>query len=143
MKTIVVGVDGSEGSKHALEFALQEAKIRDAKVRAVAAWYEPTIVYAGGYVAPLPSEEALVRGAQKVLDETLEAVNGAKDAVEIDTVVRHGQPAKVLCDEAVDADLLVVGSRGYGGFHGLLVGSVSQQCAQHAHCPVTIVPKEH
>jgi nucleotide-binding universal stress UspA family protein len=54
-------------------------------------------------------------------------------------VVREGQPARVLLDEARDADLLVVGSRGLGGFRGLLLGSVSQQCAHHAACPLVIV----
>jgi nucleotide-binding universal stress UspA family protein len=141
MSTIVVGVDGSEGARHALEYALDEAELRGANVRVVTAWHAPTMVYAGGYVVPVPSEEEWERGARKVLDQTVEAVNGAKEHVDITPVVREGQPADVLCEESKDAELLVVGSRGLGGFHELLVGSVSHQCAQHAHCPVTIVPK--
>jgi len=141
MNTIVVGVDGSEGAQHALEFALAEAKLRHAGVRAVMSWAEPTMVYAGGFVPPLPPDSEYEAGARKVLDEALATANGAKDGVAVERIVRKGQAAQVLCDESKDADLLVVGSRGYGGFHGLLVGSVSQQCASHAPCPVTIVPK--
>ena len=141
MSTIVVGVDGSEGAQQALEYALDEAKLRAARVRVVSAWHAPTMVYAGGYVVPLPSDQEWAHGAQQILDKALEAANGAKADVDVTTVVREGQPAEVLCEESKGADLLVVGSRGLGGFHELLVGSVSHQCAQHAPCPVTIVPK--
>ena len=108
MKTIVVGIDGSAGSVRALEFALAEARLRGASVKAVEVWHVPAAVYSGGGLAP---------------------------------VVREGQPADVLCAEAGGAKLLVVGSRGLGGFRGLLLGSVGQQCAHHARCPVVIVPK--
>jgi nucleotide-binding universal stress UspA family protein len=78
-------------------------------------------------------------GASTALDAALAALGEQADGVEIDRVVRMGQPALVLVEEARGADLLVVGSRGHGGFAGLLLGSVSHQCALHASCPVVIV----
>jgi nucleotide-binding universal stress UspA family protein len=141
MSSIVVGVDGSEGSRLALRFALAEARLRGARVRAVAVWHIPALVYEGGFAAPdtrLLDELATETG--ETLDRTVvEAAEHASD-VTVETIVREGQPATVLLDEAADADLLVVGSRGLGGFRGLLLGSVGQQCAHHAPCPVVIVP---
>jgi nucleotide-binding universal stress UspA family protein len=67
---------------------------------------------------------------------------GSAEGVEIDRVVRQGQPAAILVEEAANADLLVAGSGGLGGFRGLLLGSVSQQCAEHASCPVVILRAE-
>jgi nucleotide-binding universal stress UspA family protein len=75
-----------------------------------------------------------------VLDKSLEEAGADESGVEVTTVVRQGQAADAICEEAEGADLLVVGSRGYGGFRGLLLGSVSQQCAHFAPCPVLIVP---
>jgi len=141
MSRIVVGVDGSEGAQQALEFALREAKLRRAGLRVVMSWQEPATLYAGGFVVPKPVDEEFERGVHDALDRVLAAANGAKEGVYVDAVVRKGQAAKVLVDESRFADLLVVGSRGLGGFRGLLVGSVSQACAHHAHCPVAIVPK--
>jgi nucleotide-binding universal stress UspA family protein len=74
-----------------------------------------------------------------VLQEAVERVRSDHPSVEVETTVVEGQPARVLVDMSADADLLVVGSRGLGGFSGLLLGSVSQQCVHHAHCPVTVV----
>ena len=74
------------------------------------------------------------------LERALEEADGRAAGVEVETVVREGAPAGVLLEEAQDAELLVVGSRGLGGFRGLLLGSVGQQCAHHAPCPVVIVP---
>jgi nucleotide-binding universal stress UspA family protein len=141
MPTIVVGIDGSDGAQEALEFALREAKLRGADLHAVAAWHSTMMAYPGGYVPPIPSTAEWTRMTKKTLDDALDSCNGAKAGVKVARIVREGQAANVLVDESEDADLLVVGSRGLGGFRGLLVGSVSQQCAHHAHCPVAIVPK--
>ena len=78
--------------------------------------------------------------AQAALDRTLAGAGVAAVRRDGDAVLLEGQPADVLCAEAEDADLLVVGSRGLGGFRGLLLGSVSQQCVHHAPCPVVVVP---
>jgi nucleotide-binding universal stress UspA family protein len=137
--TIVVGIDGSDGSTRALEFALEEARIRSAEVKAVAAWHVPATVYNTGWVVSVdPTDfEKIAKGA---LDKSLEKARTAGSGVSVTPLVREGQPADVLVAEARGADLLVVGSRGLGGFKGLLLGSVSQQCSHHAPCPVAIVP---
>ena len=141
MSEIVVGVDGSQSAQAALRFALDEARRRGAVVRAVAAWHVPGTAYEGAFGPPEPgSVDDLEPHAREALEQAL--VAAAEDAVGVDveSVVKEGAPARVLIEEACDADLLVVGSRGLGGFRGLLLGSVSQQCAHHAPCPVVIVP---
>lgn len=141
MGTIVVGVDGSEESKEALRFALDEARLRQANLRIVHAWR----FYAGGLGGELiwpPSREAegeIGREQEEWLDGLVRDVVAEAADVEIAQSVVEGVPAPVLLQAAQDAELLVVGSRGHGGFAGLLLGSVSQQCAQHAPCPVVIV----
>jgi nucleotide-binding universal stress UspA family protein len=77
--------------------------------------------------------------AKSIVENALAAVNGDGDSVEIERVVEEGHAAKVLLDAAADADLLVVGCRGHGGFAELLLGSVSHECTRHAHCPVLVV----
>ena len=139
MQTIVVGVDGSEGSVRALRFAVEEARLRGASIRAVGVWYIPTGAYAGGF-GGIPDVEAFEQGARTRLEQALAQLGDAAADVEIEQVVDEGQPADVLVERARGAALLVVGSRGLGGFRGLLLGSVGQQCAQHATCPVAIVP---
>ena len=138
--TIVVGVDGSEGSVRALEFALEEARVRGAEVKAVSAWHVPASVYDTGWVPVAVDPADFEEMARSSLDKTLEQAGAAKSGVSVTPILRNGQPADVLVAEARGAELLVVGSRGLGGFKGLLLGSVSQQCAHHATCPVAIVP---
>jgi nucleotide-binding universal stress UspA family protein len=132
--TIVVGVDGSEGSRRALRWAVEEARVRGARVRAVLAWTyldQPT----GGFDAAYGEPDA-----RALLDEVLgEGVRDGAD-VDVERVVVCDLPARALLDAARGADLLVVGSRGIGGFKGLLLGSVGQQVAQHARCPIVVVP---
>jgi len=136
MSHIVVGVDGSEGSTPALRFAVEEAALRGDSVRAVCVWQLPVALYGGPAYAAIEPEvysETSRDAARQQIDEVV----GAKAEVEL--VVREGGAANVLVEESEDAAMLVVGSRGHGGFAGLLLGSVSQQCASHARCPVTIV----
>jgi nucleotide-binding universal stress UspA family protein len=137
---IVVGVDGSESAKAALRFALEEAQIRSLDVRAVAAWHIPAPAYGGAFDPGLADE--LEEAARATLERVLTEAGAEAAGVHVELVVREGAPARVLLDAADDANLLVVGSRGLGGFRGLLLGSVSQQCSQHAPCPVVIVPHE-
>ena len=141
MSSIVVGVDGSPGARAALRFAVREAALRGAALRVVGAWHLPVAAYAGGYGPGDPDLGAeLAQNAQHDLDQALAEVDAG--AVPVETIVREGIPARVLLEEAQEAELLVVGSRGLGGFRGLLLGSVSQQCAHHAPCPLAIVPTE-
>jgi nucleotide-binding universal stress UspA family protein len=136
---IVVGVDGSKCSHSALRFALAEARIRKAKLRVVVVWHVPLAAYGAGWAPPPPRlTEDSEAAANEVLDEALRLAKEG-DGVEIEPLVREGQPADVLVEASTDAEMLVVGSRGRGGFRELLLGSVSQQCAHHARCPVTIV----
>lgn len=139
MSFVVVGLDGSPCSKHALRFAAEEARLRGAQLRAVCAWQVPVGVYMGSNMIPTldPAEfSAFVRdAAQKEIHEVL----GSPPEFPVDLRLREGNAARVLLEESRDAAMLVVGSRGHGGFAGLLLGSVSQQCAAHSRCPVTIV----
>lgn len=139
-KTVVVGIDGSEGSRNALTFALEEARIRGADVKAVAAWHVPASAYDTGWVPASVDPGDFEKIARSALETTLVESHAAESGVSVTPIVREGQAADVLVAEARGADLLVVGSRGLGGFKGLLLGSVGQQCAHHASCPVAIVP---
>ncbi|MFD8705112.1 universal stress protein [Kitasatospora sp. NPDC059648] len=136
---IVVGVDGSEQSRRALRWAVRQAKLTGAAVRAVIAW-EPPFSGWGGSV-PVAEEGGLGDIARKVLLESIEKAVGSEPPVEITPRVEEGTAAQALLKAAAEDDvaLLVVGSRGLGGFTGALLGSVSQHCVQHAPCPVVIV----
>jgi len=140
MSTIVVGVDGSPGSVRALKFALDEARVRGDDVTAVAAWHLPAAVYESAWAPVAVDPQDFEKVAQAALDRSLDEAGAAETGVSVTRLVREGQAADVLVAEAREADLLVVGSRGLGGFKGLLLGSVSQQCVHHAGCPVVIVP---
>jgi nucleotide-binding universal stress UspA family protein len=138
MATIVVGIDGSPASAKALRWAAEEARLRDATVRAVYAWSFP---FQSGEIAHLAAQavlDALQQDAEQSAQTAVREALGA-DADTVERVVEEASPVQALTTAARDADLLVVGSRGRGGFTGLLLGSVSTQCAQHAPCPVVII----
>jgi nucleotide-binding universal stress UspA family protein len=141
MQRLVVGVDGSEHARRALEWALEEARLRDARLDVVYAWEPPLVVgfgtLAGGRTEP--EGTSYENAARSLLDETVAAIR-TEDRPAIEKTVVHGSAARALLEAAKGADLIVVGSRGRGGFAGLLLGSVSQQVVQHAPCPVVIVP---
>ena len=124
MGALVVGVDVSDESRRALEWALTEARTRGASVRVVHAY----------------AEEASRGEAELIVNA--EVANCDAAGVQVVQEVVAGPPVRVLLEAARDADLLVVGSRGRHGFPGLLLGSVSQQVANHAACPVVIVPTQ-
>jgi nucleotide-binding universal stress UspA family protein len=141
---IVVGIDGSPGSKTALQWALTQAKLVGATVEAVATWQDPAMNgYSLGW-APEPYDgESLARLTQKTLDGTLdEVLSQYQQPVEVSTRVAEGHPAQILPEVAIGAQMLVVGTRGHGTFAGILLGSVSQHCVQHATCPVVVVPSD-
>ena len=136
---IVVGVDGSESSRAALAWAVRQAALTGATVDAVHAWHIPvTYGYGYGYAMVLPVPD-LEKFAGRVIDKAVAEVADLASGVEIRAVTVEGNPARALLDAAKDADLLVVGSRGHGGFTEALLGSVSQHCVHHADCPVVVI----
>jgi nucleotide-binding universal stress UspA family protein len=141
MKIITVGMDGSEGATAALRWAASEARLRGAGLRLVHAWSIPTMAYS--LVPPMSFEDDLGRAAADALDKWLAESGAELEGLEVERRTGEGNAAKVLTDAAADGELLVVGSRGLGGFGELLLGSVSHQCAQLASCPVVIVRARH
>ena len=139
MNTIVVGVDGSEESVEALRFALGEAARSHAAVKAVTAWQVRPAAYGSGWSVTVDAKSYQTE-ARKELEHTLDAAGAATAGVEVESSIVEGQPAEVLCRAARDADMLVVGSRGFNAVHGLVSGSVGQACMRHASCPVVIMP---
>jgi nucleotide-binding universal stress UspA family protein len=138
-KTIVVGVDGSPGSRAALTWAAGEAAEHGADLVVVNAW-EHTLLPPAGSVSV--SERFVPDPSQRTADDLLKVIKeelGEEPSVLVQPRVKQGRPAKVLIDESADADLLVVGQRGHGGFAGLVLGSVSHHVVSYAQCPVTVV----
>ncbi len=134
---IVVGFDGSDHSRRALEWAVAEASLRGAALCVLYAWLiVPIAVPDLDYSA---DEDELQRRAEEFLADAVSASVPSDGRVEVELRVVNGRPAEALLEAAADAALLVVGSRGLGGFAGLLLGSVSSQCAHHAPCPVVVV----
>lgn len=141
--TVVVGVDGSPEARAALEFALQEAARRGARLQVVAAAQLPEYwAMAYGLVAPPPIAEIVggVRDAvRKLVDDVVAAAPGPVGTVPVTVDARAGAPADVLLDAADGADVLVLGHRGRGALRSAVLGSVGLRCVLHAPCPVTIV----
>lgn len=139
---VVVGVDGSPASRAALAFAVETAAQRRAPLRAVRVWQVPSLWGSGQHHAPGAHEGDLERAEQTLLDADLAStLAAAGDAAAVDGrgVVVQGHPVEALLRAAAGADLLVVGSRGSGGFRGLLLGSVSRAVLHHARRPVAVV----
>src|SRR5262245_44667025 len=136
VEAVVVGVDGSEGSKAALRWAECEARLRNAKLRVVHAWQFPYFGDFAGMAASSGTLDELEKAARDLLDHSIEdaglATSGSNN---VEPILAQGDAASILLEAAAEANLLVVGSRGRGGFTGLILGSVSQQCAHYAHCP--------
>jgi nucleotide-binding universal stress UspA family protein len=155
VSTIVVGIDGSPGSDAALRWALAEARLRGSTVRILHAYHPVQVglgeaqlgatglgapaVYAADDLERLRSTAA--REAQGVIDGALQRTGpDAVSGIEVKQETVEGAATQTLIEAGRSADLLVLGSRGRGGFLGLLLGSVSQQCAHHPPCPVVILP---
>jgi len=144
MSGIIVGVDGSGHSQRALEWAMREAAIRQVPLtvltvnEAVRGYYSSMAVYAD---EPVRTEDAR-KLAQAETDEVLASLDEPRPA-SVTVKAVHGFPVEELINAGKDADMIVVGSRGAGGFTRLMMGSVADQVAQHAHCPVLIVPPEN
>jgi nucleotide-binding universal stress UspA family protein len=137
---IVVGVDGSESSKQALRWAQFIARAAASTLEAVAAW-QPYTAYGwmGVGYAGMPSDWNPAQDAEKALTATIDDVFGEQRPAGLQLTVREGNAAAVLLGASVGARMLIVGSRGHGGFAGLLLGSVSAACTEHATCPVLVL----
>jgi nucleotide-binding universal stress UspA family protein len=135
---VVVGVDGSDCSQDALRFAVEEARMRGASLRVVSAWSTPTNLYASGY-SPSIDADTFRKAAEATAAGAVERAREIAPDLAVDAETPEEHPVTALLTAAEHADLLVVGSRGRGGFARLLLGSVSTQLGQHARCPVTIV----
>ena len=141
MSGIIVGVDGSGHSQRALEWAMREAAIRHTPLTVLTV-HEAVRAYSGG-VATYPDDPArtdeAAKAAQAEADQVLAGLDGAHpDSVTVKGI--HGFPVEELIKASESADLIVLGSRGAGGFGRLLMGSTAAQVTHHAHCPVVIVP---
>lgn len=132
---IAVGVDGSDESRFALEWAVTEARLRHGQVRAVTAWEYPPVT--AGMEAMIWDPAVFEPVARRRQTDTLKRVD--TEGVNVTGDVVQGPTVTVLLNASRDTDLLVVGSRGHGGFTGLLLGSVSTQVLHHATCPVLVV----
>ncbi len=137
---IVVGVDGSPSSKAALGWAVRQAELTGATVEAVTAWRYPVMINRAAWVLSTVEDTAELESlfATELASDIAAVVNSASQ-IKVSATVRMGLAAEVLLKAADGADLLVVGSRGHGGFTGALLGSVSQHCVHHARCPIVIV----
>ena len=145
MGRIVVGTDGSKSACAAVAWAAREARLRNAELHVIHAWTPGLAAYPSPWYTPSDvGVEASFEASQTIAGRICEAAREqaaaaapgsrrAREAIE-------GGSTKVLLDQAADADLLVVGARGHGGFIGLVLGSVSDQCTRHAHIPVVVVP---
>jgi nucleotide-binding universal stress UspA family protein len=140
---IVAAVDGSASSVEALRWAVRQAGLTGGTVDAVIAWEYPAAVCGYGWAPVAMLDGTDYEGiASKALADAISQVVDPGSKVPVRRVVVEGRPAEVLLDAAKSADLLVVGSRGHGGFADALLGSVSQYCTHHAHCPVVVIRRK-
>ncbi len=133
---VVVGVDGSPASKDALRWAADYARLTRTPLLAISAWHWPVTMVVS---LPAPVDFDPTADAQRALDAILAEVLGDDPGFPVTTRVVGGAAAEALIAASHGARLLVVGSRGHGGFAGLLLGSVSEQCTHYAACPVVVV----
>jgi len=143
MPGIIVGVDGSGHSQRALEWAMKEAAVRRLPL-SVLTVHQAIVGYFGGVVTS-PQDPELTEQAEAAVkaevDRALAGLDGAHpESVKVRAV--HGFPVEELVNASKEADMVVLGSRGAGGFTRLMLGSTAGQVVQHAHCPITIVPPE-
>jgi len=137
---VVVGDDGSDGARAAIAFALEEAARRGTTLHVLRAWSITSAVRpadaAPGHVPSLPEFERATLAAEQ---ERVAHLRGQAPGTAVEVHVVHGAPAEQLVEASQTCDLVVVGSRGRGGFASLVLGSVAMQCVAHAGCPVTVV----
>jgi nucleotide-binding universal stress UspA family protein len=132
---IVVGYDGSPDSVHALEWAAREAETNGAHLELIATWQWPS----GLGWSVIPNGYNPADDGATTLDAAVENFHVSHPNVTVSVRIIEGSAATTLVDASRRADLVVVGTRGHGELAGLLIGSVSQYCAAHAHCPVVVI----
>jgi nucleotide-binding universal stress UspA family protein len=139
MSQIVVGVDGSEHSVDALRWAAEEARLRGATLKVVASFATP--IMSTGYEVAAPDPSDLAAASNTMLGAAIDTIReeGVLDGIDVVTEALEGHAGEQLIRLSADADLLVVGARGHGGFLGLLMGSVTTYVVNHAVCPVVVV----
>lgn len=139
MAEIVVGVDGSEHSVDALRWAATEAQLRGDTLKVVASFATP--IMSTGYEVAAPDPSDLAAASNTMLGAAIDTIReeGLLDGVDLVTEALEGHAGEQLIRLSEDADLLVVGARGHGGFLGLLMGSVTTYVVNHALCPVVVV----
>jgi nucleotide-binding universal stress UspA family protein len=138
-RRIVVGVDGSPSSSAALAWAVRQAGLTGACVEAVIAWHAPAMSGAAPFGPGVLDDWDYGAWAANALTGVIKQTVDPDGPVRVSATVREGNTAQVLLEAANGADLLVVGSRGHGGFAEAMLGSVGQACVHHAQCPVVIV----
>jgi len=143
MPGIIVGIDGSAHSRRALEWAISEAAFRHAPLTVLTV-HQAVVGYGGGPVS-YPGDRDLTAQAREVAQKETNDIldqfdEGSRPSVTVEAI--SGLPAEELLRASADADMIVVGSRGTGGFSRLLMGSVSSQVTHHAHCPIVIIPTD-
>ncbi|GIF16366.1 universal stress protein [Actinoplanes teichomyceticus] len=130
-------MDGSPSAKRALRWAATQARLTGARLNVITTWDIP-LYY--GWAPAVPYDEEMAETAGKMLSTAVREILGDQPPdVDVVETVLPGHPAQVLIDASARAALLVLGCRGHGAFAGALIGSVSQQCVQHARCPVVVV----
>jgi nucleotide-binding universal stress UspA family protein len=143
MSGILVGVDGSGHSQRALEWAMREAAIRHVSLTVLTV--HPAVVGYFGGVSTTPGDLELTEKARAAVKEEADKVLSGLDGPYPESVTVkavHGFPVEELVNASKEADMVVLGSRGVGGFTRMLMGSTAGQVVQHAHCPVVIIPPE-
>jgi len=141
MAGITVGVDGSENAHHALVWAIKEAAQRNVPLTVLTV-HETVASYWSGRPVAYPGDDELVAQARESAEQTVAAVakDLGQDSPHVTVVAVNGFAAKALVDASADADLVVVGTRGGGGFPHLSLGGISSQVVHHAKCPIVVVP---
>ncbi len=135
---VVVPVDGSESAQRALLWGLEEARLRGAVLEVVHVWRDPQL-YLYPPVSMTYDTSGFERSARQVLEDSIARAGASSADLPVEPVLRNGSAVPAILDVARDADLVVMGSRGLGGFKGVMLGSVSDQVTQHARCPVVVV----
>jgi nucleotide-binding universal stress UspA family protein len=145
MPGIIVGIDGSERSRHALEWAANEAAVRHAPLTVLTVCQAVSGYWGGpvGYPGDLGHAKQAQDAAQAETDGVLQKAGEDGQPASVTVRAVTGLPAEELLNAAKDADMIVVGSRGAGGFKRLLMGSVSTHITHHAHCPVVVIHSDH
>ena len=142
-RRIVVGIDGSESARKALRWAANEAALDGATIEVVRVWSYPYYADPVGGIYPLTNlTEVTEQRERELLDEEIRTVLGTDSTLTVVKTLRCGSTAPELLEASKGADMLVLGSRGRGGFASMLLGSTSMHCVHHAACPVIVVPHD-